>query len=75
MLTCIEARVRNDGLKKTSAMDLPASGFDVSSPFLNLNAESISDSSSPREKSEVLRKFVTTLFSKLLIAHYGFAHK
>jgi len=30
MPTCIEARVRKDGLKKTSAIDFPASGFDAS---------------------------------------------
>jgi len=42
MPTCIEARVRKLGLKKTSATDVPPSGFVLSSPCLKRSAESMS---------------------------------
>src|SRR3989440_11694400 len=54
--TCIEARVRKLGLKKTSATERPSRGFVRSSPRLNLRADSINSSSSSRVQSAVVRK-------------------
>src|SRR5688500_6004350 len=56
MPTCIEARVRRLGLKKTSATDLPASGLELTSPRLKRSADSSRRSSSARVQSAVVRK-------------------
>src|SRR5204862_1095865 len=64
--TCIEARVRKLGLKKTSATLRPASGFDASSPRLKRNAASSKPSSSSRVQSAVVRKFLGIITRKFL---------
>jgi hypothetical protein len=56
MPTCIDARVRKLGLKKTSATDLPASGSELFRALLSVAAESTNDDSSAEFQSDVFRK-------------------
>src|SRR5207248_6204323 len=67
--TCIEARVRKLGLKKTSATLRPARGFDASSPRLKRSAASSKPSSSSRVQSAVVRKFLGIVTRRFLSAH------
>src|SRR6185369_6269477 len=64
--TCIEARVRSEGLKKTSAIDFPASGLLLSPSPLRRIANSTSSSRVTREKSVVRKKEV---IRRLLESH------
>src|ERR1044071_9772990 len=64
MPTCIDARVRKLGLKKTSATERPASGFEESSPRLKRAADASKPSSSSRVQSPVERKFLGIVLSE-----------